>query len=176
MKNASFEAYLEQREEQPWPLCAAFAAVLWQTRLHAAASARQDSVPCTGQRLACSTSPPAPLQCAYAEDSIVLPFVVSLVPYSLRCGATCDSSDILACKHRCTWKRGDLCCEVESLHSLAQNAHLSQLMYNQIESDVQASETKPSVPALGLVSLPCCPLLTCRPHDSALQITVHTCF
>ena len=56
------------------------------------------------------------------------------------------------------------------------HAHLSQLMYNQIESDVQASETKPSVPALGLVPLPCCPLLTCRPHDSALQITVHTCF
>ncbi len=68
MRNASIRAYLEQREEQPWPLCAAFAAVLWQTRLHAAASARQDSVPCTGQRLACSTSPPAPLQCAYVED------------------------------------------------------------------------------------------------------------
>ena len=75
MRKASFKAYLEQREEQPWPLCAVFAAVLWQTRLHAAASARQDSVPCTGQRLACSTSPPAPLQCAYVEDNTMLFFL-----------------------------------------------------------------------------------------------------
>ena len=68
------------------------------------------------------------------------------------------------------------CFEAESQHSLAQTVHLSQLIYNQLNMVYQALDTTASVPALGLDSLPCCPLLTCRPLDSALPAIVQTCY